>query len=57
MMHGTLPIYGIYMYKVSSNYFHLLRSYTADKENIVNTYVQNVYICPPFETSNLKPGC
>jgi len=32
MVHGTLPSYDIYMYlyKFSSNYFHLLQSYGVE---------------------------
>jgi len=33
MVHGTLSSYDIiYVYEVSSNYFHLLKSYALDKE-------------------------
>jgi len=42
MVHCTLPSYDIYLYvyEVSSNYFHLLKRYAVDKDNIVHTHVQ-----------------
>jgi len=32
IVHGTMPGNDIYVYEVSSNYFHLLKSYAVDKE-------------------------
>jgi len=37
MVHGTLPSYSIYVYEVSSNHFHLLKSYAVDNEYIRST--------------------